>query len=56
MRNPLRTWTETFEAFILQVMQNERRDRLRRFARFLLRPLSKLFRLGVRLRRFLHGR
>ena len=55
MHNPLRTWTEVFEAFILQVMLGKRRDKAAAVALLLLVPLSKLFRLGVALRRFLRG-
>ncbi len=54
MRDTLRAWTEAVETFVLQVILEERRDKATALARALLLSMSKLFLVGVKLRRFLY--
>ena len=54
MRDTLRAWTEAVETFVLQVILEERRGNAAVFARALLFALSRLFLVGVKLRRFLY--
>jgi tetraacyldisaccharide 4'-kinase len=54
MRDTLRAWTEAVETFVLEVILEERRGRAAAFARVLLFMLSKVFLVGVKLRRFLY--
>ena len=54
MRETIRAWTEAVETFVLEVIQGERRDKRAAVARFLLFLLSKLFKVGVKVRRFLY--
>lgn len=54
MRETIRVWTETVETFVLEVILEQRRDRRAAVVRFLLLLLSKVFHVGVKVRRFLY--
>jgi len=54
MRDTFRAWTEAVETFVLEVILEERRGKAAGFARTLLFLLSKVFLVGVKLRRFLY--
>jgi tetraacyldisaccharide 4'-kinase len=54
MRDTLRAWTEAVETFVLEVILEERRGKAAGLARTLLLLLSKVFLVGVKLRRFLY--
>jgi tetraacyldisaccharide 4'-kinase len=54
MRDTLRVWTEAVETFVLEVILEQRRDKRAAVVRFLLSLLSKVFVVGVKLRRFLY--
>jgi tetraacyldisaccharide 4'-kinase len=54
MRDTLRRWTENIETFVLEVILGERRDKRAAAARVLLLLLSRLFAVGVKIRRFLY--
>lgn len=54
MRDTLRAWTEAVETFVLEVILEERRGKAAGLARTLLFLLSKVFLVGVKLRRFLY--
>jgi tetraacyldisaccharide 4'-kinase len=53
MRETIRIW-EAVETFVLEVILEQRRDRRAAMIRFLLALLSKLFHVGVKVRRFLY--
>jgi tetraacyldisaccharide 4'-kinase len=54
MRETLRAWTETVETFVLEVITEQRRDKRAALVRQCLLLLSRLFRLGIKARRFLY--
>src|ERR1044071_9490644 len=54
MRDTFRAWSEAIETFFLQVILEERRDKIAAVARFLLFFVSKAFLVVVKLRRFLY--
>lgn len=54
MRDTLRAWTEAFETFVLEVILEERRGKRAALVRSLLYLLSRVFLLGVKLRRLLY--
>lgn len=54
MRETLRTWVETFETFILEVILEDRPGKRAAVARWVLHGLSFIFALAVKLRRFLY--
>jgi tetraacyldisaccharide 4'-kinase len=54
MRDTLRAWTEAVETFALEVIFEQRRDKRAAVVRFGLLLLSKVFVVGVKLRRFLY--
>ena len=54
MRDTLRVWQEAVETFVLEVILEQRRDKRAAVVRFLLSLLSKVFVVGVKLRRFLY--
>jgi len=54
-RETLRVWTETLETFVLEVIFEERRGKRAAIMRALLLGGSKLFQLGVKIRRWLYN-
>jgi len=54
MRELFRAWTESFETFVLEVVFEERHDWRANLTRAFLFLLSKVFQLGIKLRRFLY--
>ena len=54
MRDTLRAWSEALETFFVEVILEERRGKRAAIARFLLYLLSKLFLVGVKLRRLMY--
>ena len=54
MRDTLRAWSEAIETFVLEVILEERRGKRAAIARFVLYLLSKLFHVGVKLRRLMY--
>jgi tetraacyldisaccharide 4'-kinase len=55
MREQLRLWTETIETFVLEVISEERRGTGAALMRAFLFPLSKLYQIGKKARRFLYN-
>src|SRR5438105_12323179 len=55
MRETLRTWMETLETFVLEVILEERGGKRAAISRFLLSILSKIFAVAVKIRRFLYN-
>lgn len=55
MREQLRTWTENFETFVLEVIFEQRKGKRAALMRGLLFALSKVFEVAVKLRRFLYN-
>jgi tetraacyldisaccharide 4'-kinase len=55
MRERLRSWVEAIETFVLEVIFEERKGKAATLARFTLLVLSRLFAVGVKLRRFLYN-
>src|SRR5438552_5506199 len=55
MRQRLLAWWENSETFFLEVILEERRDALAGIVRAILYLLSKVFQVGVKLRRFLYN-
>ncbi|MFM1767797.1 MAG: tetraacyldisaccharide 4-kinase [Verrucomicrobiota bacterium] len=54
MRDTLRAWTEALETFVLEVILEERRGKRAALVRGFLYLLSRLFLVGVKLRRVLY--
>ncbi len=54
MRETVRVWAEAFETFLLAVILEERKGKRAALLRFLLLLLSKLFQVGINLRRLLY--
>src|SRR5687768_226326 len=55
MREQIRTWTENFETFVLEVIFEQRKGKRAAITRGILFCLSKVFELAVKLRRFLYN-
>jgi len=55
MRDRVRTWSENFETFILEVILGERRGKRAAMARGILYGLSKVFKVAIKTRRFLYN-
>lgn len=55
MREQIRTWTENFETFVLEVIFEQRKGKRAAVMRAFLYLLSKVFELAVKLRRFLYN-
>ena len=55
MREQIRTWTENFETFVLEVIFEQRKGKRAAATRWLLFVLSKVFELAVKFRRFLYN-
>ena len=55
MRGTFRAWSETTETYVLEVILEERRSKGAAILRTALLGLSKLFKLGVKARRFLYN-
>ncbi len=55
MRQSLRTWTENFETFVLEVILEQRRGLKAALVRGVLYAFSKLFQVGVKARRALYN-
>src|SRR5688572_310264 len=55
MREQIRTWTENFETFVLEVIFEQRKGKRAAVMRAFLFLLSKVFELAVKLRRFLYN-
>lgn len=55
MRDRVRTWSENFETFILEVILGERRGKRAAMARGILFCLSKVFKVAIKTRRFLYN-
>lgn len=55
MRELIRTWTERFETFVLEVIFERRQGKRAAVARALLFALSKVFGLAVKIRHFLYN-
>ncbi|HVR35332.1 MAG TPA: tetraacyldisaccharide 4'-kinase [Methylomirabilota bacterium] len=55
MREAFRTWTESLETFVLQVIFEERRGKRAAILRSVLFLLSKVFQVAVKTRRFLYN-
>lgn len=55
MRETIRSWTESIETFVLEVISEQRRDKKAAAARAGLYCLSKVFQLAVKTRRFLYN-
>jgi tetraacyldisaccharide 4'-kinase len=55
MRETIRSWTESVETFVLDVITEQRRDKKAAMARAGLYCLSKVFHLAVKTRRFLYN-
>ena len=53
MRERFRVWAESLETFALEVIFGERRDSRAALTRALLFGSSKLFQIGVKMRRWL---
>jgi tetraacyldisaccharide 4'-kinase len=54
MRETVRVWAEAFETFLLAVILEERKGKRAALLRFLLLLLSKLFQVGINVRRLLY--
>jgi hypothetical protein len=54
MQETLRVWTESLESFLLEVMLKKRRGTRATLVRKILYGLSKIFRVAIKSRRFLH--
>ena len=54
MREKLRSWNETLETFVLEVIFEERHDYKARIVRAMLFGLSKGFEVAVKIRRWLY--
>src|SRR5438309_2849228 len=55
MRETLRVWTENIETFVLEVILEHRPGKRAAFLRVVLALLSKIFKIGVKARRFLYN-
>jgi tetraacyldisaccharide 4'-kinase len=55
MREQIRTWTENFETFVLEVIFEQRKGKRAAIMRGFLFALSKVFEGAVKLRRFLYN-
>src|SRR5437016_13913198 len=55
MRERFRTWTESLETFILEVIFEERGGKRAALIRSFLYLLSKIFQVGIKVRRFLYN-
>lgn len=55
MREKLRAWTETIETFLLEVILEERRGTRAALTRTILYLFSHLFRVAIKIRRFLYN-
>lgn len=55
MREQIRTWTENFETFVLEVIFEQRKGKRAAITRGILFALSKVFEVAVKLRRFLYN-
>ncbi|MGZ8939040.1 MAG: tetraacyldisaccharide 4'-kinase [Limisphaerales bacterium] len=55
MRELLRTWTENFETFVLEVIFEQRKGKRAAITRGILFVLSKIFEVAVKFRRFLYN-
>ena len=54
MRETVQVWAEAVESFLLAVILEERKGKRAALLRFLLLLLSKLFQVGIKLRRLLY--
>ncbi|MBI3880019.1 MAG: tetraacyldisaccharide 4'-kinase [Verrucomicrobia bacterium] len=54
MREQFRAWTEAVETFVLEVIFEQRRGKRAAIARVALLGLSKVFKVAIKLRRFLY--
>ena len=54
MRETVQVWAEAFETFLLAVILEERKGKRAALLRFLLLLLSKLFQVGINVRRLLY--
>ena len=55
MRETLRTWTESLETFILEVILEKRPGKRAALIRSFLNALSKVFKVAIKIRRFLYN-
>lgn len=55
MREQIRTWTENFETFVLEVIFEQRKGKRAAITRGILFLLSKIFEVAVKFRRFLYN-
>ena len=55
MREQIRTWTENFETFVLEVIFEQRKGKRAAIVRGILFLLSKIFEVAVKFRRFLYN-
>jgi tetraacyldisaccharide 4'-kinase len=55
MREQIRTWTENFETFVLEVIFEQRKGKRAAIVRGILFALSKVFEVAVKFRRFLYN-
>src|ERR1051325_1839426 len=55
MREQIRTWTEDFETFVLEVIFEQRKGKRAACTRTFLYCLSKIFQIAVKFRRFLYN-
>jgi tetraacyldisaccharide 4'-kinase len=55
MREQIRTWTENFETFVLEVIFEQRKGKRAAIVRGILFCLSKIFEVAVKFRRFLYN-
>lgn len=55
MREQIRTWTENFETFVLEVIFEQRKGKRAAITRAILFALSQVFEVAVKLRRFLYN-
>ena len=55
MREQIRTWTENFETFVLEVIFEQRKGKRAAVTRGILFLLSKIFEVAVKFRRFLYN-
>ena len=55
MREQIRTWTENFETFVLEVIFEQRKGKRAAITRGILFILSKIFEVAVKFRRFLYN-
>jgi tetraacyldisaccharide 4'-kinase len=55
MREQIRSWTESFETFVLEVIFEQRKGKRAAITRGILFALSKVFEVAVKLRRFLYN-